>query len=106
MNFPLPAPVTHAIHKLGTDLGRARRRRRLTQSSVAERAGIGLATLKRIEHGDSSVGLEAVARVLLVLGAIDRLAELLDSSEDELGLALMDEQLPKRVRRRAGTGAL
>jgi hypothetical protein len=44
--------------------------------------------------------------VLLVLGAIDKLADLLDRSEDALGLALMDEQLPKRVRRRAGAGAL
>ena len=106
MSFPLPAPAAHAIAKLGGDLARARRRRRLTQASTAERAGIGLATLKRLERGDASVGLEAVARVLLVVGDIEHLANLLDTGRDELGLALMDERLPKRVRRRTDSGAL
>ncbi len=73
---------------------------------MAERAGIGVATLKRLERGDPSVGLDALARVLVVLGMIDRLAELADTGTDDLGLALMDDALPKRVRPRTTSGAM
>jgi transcriptional regulator with XRE-family HTH domain len=106
MNFPLPLPVERAIRALGSDLSRARRRRRFSQGSLAERAGISLSTLRRLEAGDPSVGLEAVARVMHVLGEVDRLGQLLATGEDALGLQLMDEQLPKRVRRRSGSGVL
>jgi transcriptional regulator with XRE-family HTH domain len=91
---------------LGEDVSRARRRRRLTRASLAERSGVSEATLKRLEKGDGSVALENFARAVHVLGELDRLEKLLDSSTDELGLVLMDEQLPKRVRHRRGSGAL
>jgi hypothetical protein len=50
--------------------------------------------------------LENLARVMQVFGELDRLAQLLDSGADELGIVLMDEQLPKRVRNRRSSGAL
>lgn len=106
MGFPLPVPARRAIAKLGADISRARRRRRLSQASLAQRSGISVATLKRLENGEPRVALEALARVLQVLGEIDRLAQLLGTEEDQIGLALMDEQLPKRVRRRRSSGAL
>jgi len=59
-----------------------------------------VSTLKRLEGGDASVALENLARVMQVLGELDRLAQLLDSGTDELGIVLMDEHLPKRVRQR------
>ncbi len=102
-----PAPaVTRAISQLGEDVSRARRRRRLSRASLAERSGVSEATLKRLEKGDGSVALENFARALNVLGELDRLEKLLDSATDELGLVLMDEQLPKRVRQRRSSGAL
>ena len=106
MGFLLPVPARRAIAKLGADISRARRRRRLSQASLAQRSGISVATLKRLENGEPRVALEALARVLQVLGEIDRLAQLLGTEEDQIGLALMDEQLPKRVRRRRSSGAL
>ncbi len=107
MAFPTPAAVTRTLVKLGSDLSRARRRRRLTRASVAERAGVSEATVKRLEKGDSRVALESLARVLNVLNALDRLRTLIDVADDELGIQLMDEQLPKRVRtRRTSGGAL
>jgi len=106
MGFPASPPVIRAIAKLGEDISRARRRRRLTRASLAERSGVSEATVKRLEKGDSRVALESVARVLYVLGEIRRLERLLDSASDELGIQLMDEQLPKRVRRRRGSAAL
>ncbi len=98
--------ISRSIGKLGTDVSRARRRRRLTRASLAERSGVSVSTLKRLEGGDGSVALENLARALQVLGELDRLANLLDSGADELGIVLMDEQLPKRVRHRRSSGAL
>lgn len=95
---PLPAPVARVFSTLGESLSRARRRRNLTQRSLAERAGVGLNTLKRMEAGDTGMQVQALARVLYVLGELDQLKQLLDASRDDIGLALMDEQLPQRVR--------
>ena len=47
------------------------------------------------------------ARALYVFGEIQALERLLDTANDDIGLLLMDEQLPKRVRSRPhGSGAL
>jgi transcriptional regulator with XRE-family HTH domain len=106
-NRPTQSPaIDRAIAKLGEDVSRARRRRRLSRASLAERSGVSEATLKRLEKGDGSVALENFARALHVLGELGRLENLLDSGTDELGLVLMDEQLPKRVRQRRSSGAL
>jgi transcriptional regulator with XRE-family HTH domain len=106
MSLPVSPAVQQAIAKLGEDLSRARRRRRFSRASLAERSGVSEATLKRLEKGDGRVALETVARVLNVFGELARLQGLLDTATDELGLQLMDEQLPKRVRTRRSSGAL
>jgi transcriptional regulator with XRE-family HTH domain len=98
--LPLPLPVERAIAKLGRDISLARRRRQLTQASVAERIGASLATVRRLEKGDPRIPLHFIARTLQVFGELDRLNQLLDTGEDQIGLSLMDEQLPKRVRTR------
>ena len=103
---PLPQPAKHALAKLAEDLSRARRRRRLTQRSLAERSGVSLATIKRLEGGDGRVAIETLARVLQVLGAVRSLENLLDAGQDELGLILADQSLPQRVRDSGGSGAL
>lgn len=95
---PLPLPVARAIAKLGGDIALARRRRRITQLSLADRIGASLNTVKRLEAGDMRVPLHFVARTLYVLGGIERLSQLLDTGEDAVGLSLMDEALPKRIR--------
>ena len=95
---PLPLPVERAIQKLGRDISYARRRRRFTQASLAERIGSSLATVRCIEKGDPRIPLHFIARVLQVFGELERLNMLLDSSEDAIGLMLMNERLPKRVR--------
>ena len=102
--LPLPLPVDRAIQKLGLDLSLARRRRHISQASLAERIGASLNTVKRMEKGDPRVPLHFVARTLHVFGDIERLSQLLDSSQDQIGLVLMDEQLPKRIRARKSQG--
>ena len=101
---PLPPPVSRAIEKLGTDLSLARRRRHISQASLAERIGASLNTVKRMEKGDPRVPLHFVARTLHVFGDIEKLAGLLDTGEVEIGLVLMDERLPKRIRARKTPG--
>jgi ribosome-binding protein aMBF1 (putative translation factor) len=96
--LPLPLPVSRAVTKLGEDINRARRRRSMTQQSLAERIGASVTTIKRMEAGDPRIPLHFLARTLYVFGEIDRLSLLLDSGQDEIGLNLMDEQLPKRIR--------
>ena len=97
-SLPAPAPVIRALGKLGEDLNRARRRRNFTQQEVAKRIGASLNTVKRLENGDLKVPLHFLARMLFLFGELDRLVTLLDSGQDEIGLTLMDDRLPKRVR--------
>ena len=97
---PTPLPVVRAVEKLGADLALARRRRHISQASLAERIGASLNTVKRMEKGDQRVPLHFVARTLHVFGEIERLSRLLDTSEDVIGLSLMDAQLPQRIRAR------
>jgi transcriptional regulator with XRE-family HTH domain len=107
MELATPLPVARAIHKLGGDLSLARRRRHISQASLAERMGASLSTVRRMEKGDARVPIHFFARALHVFGEIQALENLLDTANDDIGLMLMDERLPKRVRGKSGvTGAL
>lgn len=110
VSLPVPLPVERAILKLGNDLSLARRRRRISQASLAERIGASLSTIKRMENGDVRVPLHFIARALYVFGELDGFSKLLDTASDDIGLTLMDEQLPQRVRsktkKRNESGAL
>jgi transcriptional regulator with XRE-family HTH domain len=94
----LPIPAVRAMRKLGTDLGNARRRRRITAKLLAERAGVSPRTMAKIEKGDPSVTMASYASVLFSLGMVERLSDLVDSRHDVRGRELEDENLPKRVR--------
>jgi transcriptional regulator with XRE-family HTH domain len=89
------------LRQFAQDLALARRRRRISTQSMAERLQISPATLRRLERGDPSVALGTVARALLVFNALDRFSSLLDTAGDDIGLQLMDEALPKRISRKS-----
>lgn len=99
MITPLPLPVARAIKKLGADLSLARRRRHLTQAMLAERIGTSVMTIRRLEDGHPGTALQYLACVLQVFGELDRLNVLLDTAQDTVGLVLMDERVPVRVRK-------
>ncbi len=103
MEAPVPLPVERAIRKLGSDISLARRRRHISQASLAERMGASLSTVRRMEKGDLRVPIHFFARALHVFGEIQSLENLLDTAKDGIGLTLMDENLPKRVRSKAST---
>jgi len=70
----------------------------LKASQVAGRAGISLGTLRKIEHGDPSVGLTPFLEVLRSLGLLDSFTQSLDPLETDLGRARVSENMPKRIR--------
>jgi transcriptional regulator with XRE-family HTH domain len=96
--YGLPFPVRRALRKLGRDVRDARLRRRIPAAVVAERASISRTTLHKLESGDPGVSVGIIGTVLFVLGMGDRVGELADSRRDEVGLALDEERLPKRIR--------
>jgi len=96
---PVFPGAVRQLSALGERLGAARKRRRLTQRTVAVRAGISIPTLRKLESGDAAVSLASLLRVLQVLGLsrdIDQLA-----SDDELGRRLQDARLKNAPRGKA-----
>lgn len=92
--------VEEAVEQLGVNLRSARLRRRLPQSVVAERAGISLNTLSKIENGDCGVSIGNVASVINALGLSPLLSGLAASADDSAGLLLEERNLPQRIRKR------
>lgn len=96
---PTPLPVVRSLSRLGEALSLARRRRRFTQLDLAQRIGASINTVRRMEAGHQGTALIHVARALQVFGELSQLDLLLDTQHDSMGLALMDEKLPQRVRK-------
>jgi transcriptional regulator with XRE-family HTH domain len=71
----------------------------LTAGEVAERANVSRTILRRLEHGDAGVGLDIFLSVVRALGQLDRVVEVLDPYETDLGRARAEDTLPQRVRR-------
>ena len=99
----LPGTARQALSKLGEDITVARKKRRISTVSMAERAFISRGTLYKVERGDPSVSIGIYAAVLAILGLADRLAQAADRRDDSLGLDIDEERLPRKVqpRRRA-----
>lgn len=93
-----PLPVKRAMQKLGRDVRDARKRRRIPMQLAADRAGISRTTLDKIEKGDEGVSAGAYARILFVMGMVERFGDLADPKFDQIGMELESEQLPKRIR--------
>lgn len=87
-----------ALERLGHDIRNARLRRRITVADFAVRAGTSPSSIARLERGDPGVAIGTLADVLVVLGLLERLADLIDIRKDDLGLALAAEHGPRRGR--------
>lgn len=98
--YGLPIPVQRTLRKLGRDIRDARLRRRIPAAVLAERASISRSTLHKLEKGEPGVAIGIVATVLFALGMNERLAEVADIRYDERGLAMDEERLPQRIRRK------
>lgn len=79
------------LTQMGGNIKLARKRRKLTTSQVAERAGIARSTLYLIEKGKPSVAMGAYINVLRVFGLQKDFLKL--ASDDEFGRKLQDLEL-------------
>ena len=92
-------PPTHPrlqrqIVALGERLRAARMRRSMTQEVMAERVGVSIPTIGKLENGDPSTSLATMLRVLAVLGLADDIN--LIAAHDALGRELQDNALRRR----------
>ena len=99
---PTPPAVARALREVGRSASEWRRLQDLTIEQVADRAGIGLATVKRIEAGQGA-SLENVLRVARALGIVDQVVAAFDPSSTDLGRARALEHLPRRASGRRGS---
>lgn len=73
----LPPATVAVIEKLGADLAVARLRRKESLKTWAQRMGVSIPTLQRLEAGDPGVGIGIVATALWLIqrdGALGSLA--------------------------------
>lgn len=99
----LPRPVDRALHRLGQDISTARRMRRLNQEDLAQRIGTSLSTVRRMEDGYPGTALHTFLRALHVLGRLEDVVKVMATENDTLGMELVREQLPQRVRTSRGS---
>lgn len=98
MKKQLPLTLRKNLKNLGESLKKARLRRRLKMTTIADRAGISRETLAKIQRGDPGVGIGNYAAVIFALGLGTEWMNLADITEDPVGQALDEERLPSRVR--------
>lgn len=97
----LPRSARQALIKLGEDIAVARKKRRISTVSMAERAFISRGTLYKVEKGDPSVSMGIYATVLSILGLIEGLGKVADRGTDTLGLDIDEDRLPKKIQPRS-----
>ncbi|SRR6266480_2764003 len=93
-----PAAITELSRQLGANVAFARKRRRITQASLATRAGISRPTLARIEAGEIGVGLDVFLAVLWALGLEGQVRQVASPADDREGVTLEAARLGHRVR--------
>lgn len=85
----LPPATAAALEKLGADLAVARLRRKESLKTWAQRMGVSVPTLQRLESGDPSVGVGIVATALWLIQRDGELGTLA-APEHDLGAIEMD----------------
>lgn len=93
------------LSDLGDRIRLARKRRKLSNAVVAQKAGISRTTLYKMEAGDAGATLGSYVRVLAALGFEDDLSKL--AADDKIGRKLQDLALqpqPTTMRRSHSTG--
>ncbi len=96
-NHTMPRVARESLAKLGEDIAVARKKRRISTVSMAERAFISRGTLYKLERGDPSVSMGMYATVLAILGLAEGLGNVADRRDDTLGLDVEEDRLPRRI---------
>lgn len=90
-----------ALRAVGESLRSERLGHNFTQEHVAQLVGISLPTYRKLERGDGSVEIRHFARVLGILGHIDRLRTLIPPMPippDRKALANLERQRARQPR--------
>ncbi len=92
----LPPEVRKALRQLGENLGLARQRRRETQHAWAQRLGVSIPTLIRLEHGGPGVAIGTYATALWLMGRAGALPDVADPALDRGALEMNIRDAKKR----------
>ncbi|MEO8752386.1 MAG: XRE family transcriptional regulator [Casimicrobiaceae bacterium] len=76
------------MRRLGEHVAIARARRKESQRAWAERIGVSLPTLIRLEKGDPTVSMAAYASALWLIGRVQALGEIVAPGTDRGALEL------------------
>lgn len=101
----LPPATTAALEKLGADLAVARLRRKESLRSWAQRMGVTVSTLQRLEAGDPSVSIGIVATALWLMQRDGELRHLAAPEHDQGALELDVREAVQLGRARAQAAA-
>jgi transcriptional regulator with XRE-family HTH domain len=93
----LPPVAAAALRQLGENLAIARSRRKESQRAWAQRIGISVPTLIRLERGDPTVSMGAYASALWLMGRAQALADAAAPATD-LGALELDVRSARRRR--------
>lgn len=93
----LPPEVAASLSRLGGDLALARVRRKESQRTWAQRIGVSVPTLIRMERGDPGVSMGIYATAMWMMGRTSALAELA-SPETDMGALESDVRAAARTR--------
>ena len=101
----MPPATVAAIEKLGADLAVARLRRKESLKTWAQRMGVSVPTLQRLEAGDPGVGIGIVVTALWLIQRDDALAQLAAPELDQGAIELDIRQAQALGRARAQAAA-
>jgi len=94
----LPPAASSSLRRLGENIAIARARRNESQRMWAERMGVSVPTLIRLEKGDPTVSMGAYATALWLMGRVKALA---DTTAPETDMGALEAEVRKVVRRRS-----
>jgi hypothetical protein len=101
----LPPATAGVIEKLGADLAVARLRRKESLRSWAQRLGVTVSTLQRLEAGDPAVGIGIVATALWLINRDGELSQLAAPEHDQGAIELSVREAVELGRSRAQSSA-
>jgi transcriptional regulator with XRE-family HTH domain len=102
----MPPATVAAIEKLGANLAVARLRRKESLKTWAQRMGVSVPTLQRLEAGDPGVGIGIVVTALWLIQRDGALAQLAAPELDQGAIELDIRQAQTLGRARAHAAAL
>lgn len=101
----LPPATAAAIGQLGADLAVARLRRKESLKAWAQRMGVSVPTLQRLEAGDPAVGIGIVATALWLIQRDGELKNLAAPEHDRGAIEMNVRQATELGRKRARASA-